>query len=131
MMAGVPDASVESKAFPVPKPEPYVEFDFNTLGGGEGNMRLTIKVSTTHKDVTFSDESNGPRGFSRELLCGLFASGLKETGFKAEVVDKSKIRVYGCTREGKYYPATKGEATSPDLKKDELPKVKNPPGRDA
>ena len=47
--------------------------------------------------------------------------------FKAEVVDKTKVRVYGRMFNDKLIPATKGIVESKDLKPEELPKVKNPP----
>jgi hypothetical protein len=120
------------RAFPVPKVAPYVELDFTTATeDGAGDMRMTIQVLTTHKNVTFSEERSGPRKFPRETTCACTASGLKEVGFKVEIIDKLKLRVYGCTREGVFYPVTTGKVESPDLKPEELPKVKYWPRRDA
>ncbi len=61
------------------------------------------------------------------LICEFLAAFLKNNDFKIEVVDKTKLRVYGYMHDGKLIPATKGKVESKDLKPEELPKVKNPP----
>jgi hypothetical protein len=47
--------------------------------------------------------------------------------WRAKVVDNTKLRVYGRNFNDKLIPAIEGKVTSPNLKKEEMPKVKNPP----
>jgi len=114
---------------PAPRPgAPYVEFDFTPLPrDGEGKCRYTLTVFSADKDLTYSVESEGPKQFIPDNVCGTWANSLRINRWKAEVVDKTKLRVYGRMFNDKLIPATGGKVTSPDLKKEELPKVKNPP----
>jgi hypothetical protein len=123
--AGVAWVSAED---PKPRePGPYVEFDFSSLPrDGEGKYSLTLTVLTTDKDLKYSMESETPRKFDPEVTCAAFAVNMKANRFKAEVVDKTKLRVYGRTFNDKLIPATKGMVESSDLRPEELPKVKNP-----
>ena len=52
---------------------------------------------------------------------------MKDNRFEAEVVGMTRLRVYGRIWNGKLIPATEGKVESKNLKKEELPKVKNPP----
>lgn len=106
--------------------ENYVEFDFTTMPTEKGPWRLTYRVETTLDKIRFADETGAPNGAPREALCESLAHVLEETGFKTELVEKSKIRVYGACYDGKFYPATRGIVESPNLKKEQLPKVTNP-----
>jgi hypothetical protein len=114
-----------------PKPdkaEPYVEFDFSTLPqGGEGRYSFTFTVSTTDKDLKLSEPASFSRQAQPESVCEGLASFMNRNRFKAEVVDKTKLRVYGRTWNDTLIPATEGRVESKDLKPEELPKVKNPP----
>jgi hypothetical protein len=107
--------------------EAYVEFDFSPIPIDTGPWEVTMEVHTTLKDFTASDGHNAPNGSSWTVLCEGFASGLGTIAFKAEVVDKKKVRVYGGVYDGKFYPATRGTVASPNLKKEQLPKITNPP----
>ena len=110
---------------------PYVEFDFSTIPcDGEGKYSLTITVLTADKDLKYQTEIKGPRKFDREVTCAGLAINLTDNKFKAEVVDKTKLRVYGRIWNDKLIPATKGMVESPNLKPEELPKVKNPENKD-
>jgi hypothetical protein len=111
-----------------PKPietAPYVEFDFSTLPlNGTGDCSFTLTVLTADKDLKYSAERKGPRQFDPEVTCAGYASSMRDSRFKAEVVEKTKLRVYGRMFNDKLIPATKGVVDSPDLKKEELPTVK-------
>ncbi|HVL13072.1 MAG TPA: hypothetical protein VM529_10935 [Gemmata sp.] len=113
-----------------PKPietAPYVEFDFSTLPlNGTGDCSFTLTVLTADKDLKYTAELKGPRKFDPEVTCAGYASSMRDSRFKAEVVEKTKLRVYGRMFNDKLIPATKGIVESPDLTKDELPRVKNP-----
>lgn len=110
-------------------PGAYVEFDFSTLAqGGEGECAFTLIVLTTDKDLKYSIERKGPKELNRETECAAYATSMQINKFKAEVVDKTKLRVYGRIWNDKLIPATKGMVESKDLKPEELPKVKNPTG---
>ncbi len=113
-----------------PKPEPassYVEFDFSSLPtDGEGNCSFTVTVLTVDKDFKYSSEVKGPKKFAPDVVCASYAGNMTANRFKTEVVDKTKLRVYGRIFNDKLIPATKGMVESPDLKPEELPKVKNP-----
>lgn len=111
---------------PEPPAVPCVEFDMNPLPCTRGGWRLTITVLTDRVEYT---DKVGPTVAPIDLFdfCDGFVIEMKRQGFKVEIADKSKIRVYGVTKDGKFYPATEGKVTSPDLNKDELPKVTNPP----
>ena len=108
-------------------PEPYVEFDFTTMPVEERSWHITVNVETALKNLTFVEDDHAPDRGQREALCCGLAIRMESVGFKADVIDKSKVRVYGAVFDGKFYPATKGIVKSPDLKKNELPKVTNPP----
>jgi hypothetical protein len=106
----------------------YVEFDFSTLPrDGKGRYKLQITILTTDKDIKLSEPADLTREGNPEDTCAFIAFFLNNNKFKAEVVDKTKLRVYGRIFNDKLIPATEGSVTSPDLKKEELPKVKNPP----
>lgn len=122
-----------TSAFDTPPPKvsanpPYVEFDFSTLPeNGEGECSLTLTVFTEDKDLKYTSTMKGnvkkvPSGD----ICAFFAGDMKDNRFKAEVVGKTKLRVYGRIFNGELIPATKGMVESKDLKPEELPKVKNP-----
>jgi hypothetical protein len=118
--------------------EPYVEFDFTKVPEGPGKVTLSIKVHTTDPDISYESKYSWsmapggppwPKGQVNAVRCENLLHEMKGLKFKAEVVDKTKIRVYGRTFNDKLLPAIKGVVESPDLKKEELPKVKNP-GKD-
>jgi hypothetical protein len=79
----------------------------------------------TEKGV-FRYSTNAPRGDEPDALAEAFAASMKDIGVNTEVVEKVKVRVFSAKTDGKAYPATKGVVESPDLKPEELPKVKNP-----
>jgi hypothetical protein len=106
--------------------ENYVEFDFTPMPTEKGPWTLKYRVETTLNNFGFGDETGAPDGTARESLCESLAGVIEEAGFKTELVEKSKIRVYGASHDGKFYPATRGIVESPNLKKDQLPKVMNP-----
>lgn len=99
----------------------YVEFDCSPIPK-QGKWELRLSVST--EKVVYEYRVNPTNGDDPESLADSFAKGLRAKGFKAEVIDKVKVRVYGQTTDGKFYPATSGVAKSPDLEKESLPTVK-------
>lgn len=100
----------------------YVDFDLTPLPCSENRKwQLALKVST--EKTVFVDKTSVTGVTDRFTTCETFVLELREKGFEAEVIDKSKIRVYGAKSGGKFYPAIKGEVESPDLKKEELPTV--------
>jgi hypothetical protein len=107
-------------------PENFVEFDFSPVPDGTGPWRVTLTVETTLKDFKFRDDMSGSNPVTN-VACESLVMGLNEIGFKAEVVDRTKVRVYGGIWDGQFYPATEGRVESAELKKDHLPKVTNPP----
>lgn len=108
-------------------PQAYVEFDFSTLpSDGEGDCAFLLTVLTTDKELKYSIECKGPKKFAPDVTCAGFAASMELNRFKAEVVDNTKLRVYGRIWNDKLIPATKGMVESKDLKPEELPKVKNP-----
>jgi hypothetical protein len=113
-----------------PKAEPatqYVEFDFSTMPrDGEGNCAYTLTVLTVDRDLKYSVESKGPKKFTPDVVCAAWECSMRINSFKVEIVDKTKLRVYGQIFNDKLIPATKGIVESRDLTPDELPKVKNP-----
>lgn len=108
--------------------KPYVEFDLSTLPfGGEGKYSFTLTVYTADKDFKWSEPAEHDRKLKPAGLCAAYRTFMETNRWKAQVVDKTKLRVYGRMFNDKLIPATKGIVTSPDLKKEQLPKVKNPP----
>ena len=109
------------------EPESYVEFDFSTLPStGEGNCTFTLIVLTADRDYKYRAERKGARKFDPQATCAGYAGNMEVNKFKAVIVDKTKLRVYGRILNGKLIPATKGMVESPDLTPAELPKVTNP-----
>lgn len=110
-----------------PEQAVYVEFDFSTLPRDrEEDYRLRLTVLTTNKVLKYSMEGKMRGKRSPEGCCDLLAASLMANSFKVEVVDKTKLRVYGRIFNDELIPAIQGRVESPDLKKEELPRVKNP-----
>lgn len=106
----------------------YVEFDFAPLPRtGMGGYDIHFTLLTSDKDIKVAEGTKFFRETDASTNCEFLASYLKNNGFKIDVVDKTKLRVYGYVLNGKLIPATKGIVKSKDLKPEELPKVKNPP----
>ena len=103
------------------KKEPYIEIDFTPMPE-QVRWRFTITIETTDKDLKFAHDFNLKS--KRFDLCEIVANYLNDGRFRAEVVDKSKVRVYGRTFNEKFFPVTKGSVTSPDLDKEQLPTVR-------
>lgn len=115
-----------SRAEP-PNAEAYVEFDFSTLPrGGTGTYTVKMTVETKDKDITFSEPLEFARVTDPNTNCEFVAVFLNRNKWKAEVVNKTKLRVYGRIWNDKLIPATRGKVESSDLRPEELPKVKNP-----
>ena len=110
--------------------ETFVEFDLSTLPAGakDVNWKLDWEIRTTAGKeepwltVPMQVASTVAAEVSVEMLDILFPYH----AFKAEVVGKTKIRVYGAVLADRFYPAERGSVTSPDLKPEQLPKVTNP-----
>lgn len=101
---------------------PYVEFDLTPLPCEENReWSLEIKVSTKRAVITDKCAIKGVT--ERFANCEAFVLGLQENGYEAEVINKSKIRVYGAKTDGTFYPAIKGSVETKGLRKDEVPKV--------
>jgi hypothetical protein len=60
-------------------------------------------------------------------LAFLIHDNLERGGVKAEIVDKTKVRVLGREKDGKLHPPVKGTAASKTLPAAKLPKITNPP----
>lgn len=135
LFAGAAPGGDDPAPKPRPKPNaPYVEFDFSALTEKcPGRFAYTITILSADKDLKFSMETSGDpkdhmgRRPGPRPECSAWSTLLRINDWKAEVVDKTKLRVYGVISNGKLIPATEGKVESPTLKKDELPKVKNPP----
>src|SRR5262249_23790031 len=119
--------------FAVPPPRKgYVEFDFSALPReGDGLYSFTVAVLTGDEDtkvtktVTRRRNAQG-KGGAVARVCSDIDVFLRERRFDCDVVDDTKLRVYGRFVDGKYIPVTKGIVESSDLAKDEIPKVNNP-----
>ena len=59
-----------------------------------------------------------------EVLADVHES-FSRMGCKAEIIGKTRLRVYGQVRDGRFHHALKGSVESEDLKPAELPKVTN------
>ena len=118
--------SVSRAADPLPSPPAqHVEFDFSTIPqNGEAICTFSILVRTVDKDLSYDTEVKGPRKFDPEVTCAAIAHNMNTNRFKAEVVDKTKLRVYGRIWNGKLIPPTNGMVESADLLPSELPRVK-------
>lgn len=122
---------------PPPKELPYVEFDLNTLPDRPAvRVTLTYRVMTTDKDLVFKHTlttQEPPRGAPpplpgqfAEMQAEIMADQLTRQRFRADLIGKTIIRVYGRNFNDKLIPAVKGEVTSPEIAKEFLPKVTNP-----
>jgi hypothetical protein len=107
--------------------ESYVEFDFTSMPCEKGPWELVLTVETTLKNFSAIADPAAPDGIRRDALCENIVASLEDIGFRAEVVEKSKVRVYGGIFDGKFRPAARGTAESQQLKREHLPKVANPP----
>lgn len=106
---------------------PCVEVDFSALPqGGTGKYKLTLTIQTADKDIEFSEPLEFARVTDPNTNCEFVAVFLNRNKWKAEVVNKTKLRVYGRIWNDKLIPATRGKVESSDLRPEELPKVKNP-----
>ncbi len=107
-----------------PAMKSYVEFDFAPVPrDGVGAYKLQFTLLTADKDIKLSEPAEFPRKDDPEGVAAVMAVFLNENRWKAEVVDKTKLRVYGRIFNDKLIPVTKGMVESPDLKKEELPTV--------
>lgn len=105
------------------KEEPYIEIDFTRMP--KGTWMIDITVEFTDADLTFTDDFETIKGLpNKDDMCVIIAKRMNSVKVKAEVVDKTKIRVYGRTFKDKFYKVTKGKVESKELKKDQLPTVK-------
>ncbi len=107
--------------------KPYVEFDFSPLPrGGMVQYKFHFGIRTTDKEIGHSGPISVAGVGDPELTCQAFASFLENSEWKAKVVDKTKVRVYGYRLGDTLVPVTTGSVESKDLKPEELPKVTNP-----
>lgn len=115
---------------PKPAEEPegsYVEIDFSPLPSPVNrNYSVTVTIITPDKDFHYSSEAK-ISGSEADGVCRLYAKHMEFNRWRAKVVDNTKLRVYGRNFNDKLIPAIEGKVTSPNLKKEEMPKVKNPP----
>lgn len=117
---------------PPPKPvfkKSYVEFDLSPAVTRDGDPGYTIELH-----VTFLNLDKPVISALYWLGGGLNVKSLTEFHFTdffehldAEIVEGTKIRVYGRTVHGKYYPAVEGQVRTIGLRKEQIPTVKNPP----
>ena len=108
----------------------YVEIDFSALPSArERSYSLTVTIYTSDKDIDYSAETKVSRADvdPPHVMCQTYAVNMELNRFKTKIVDKTKLRIYGRNFNDKLIPAIEGKVTSPDLRKEELPKVKNPP----
>ncbi len=117
----------------LPRPAPYVEFDFTPIAKaatGQRTAKLVFEVGPYEKDKPFRYE----RVFDLLSPTGEMATALETRlildGFKVERVG-SKVRVDGWSDERmKFHPATAGKIESADVKETERPTVKNPKAKE-
>src|SRR5690348_196308 len=106
LLTAITGASAEE---PKPGRMPYVEFDFRPLPQeGKGTYKLQFTILTADKDIKFSEPIEFARGTDTNTNCEFLAAFLNRNKFKAKVVDKTKLRVYGRIFNDKLIPATKG-----------------------
>ena len=107
------------------KKDTYVEFDFSMLPkAGEGKYKLQITIRTNDKGISFEEPLENARRIEPKQFCAFLIIFLNNNKWEAEVVNETKIRVYGYKFNDKFTPTTNGNVESIDLLKDELPKVK-------
>lgn len=105
----------------------FVEFDFSTVPERVGRRwELIVHVTTSNDAVKFKLAVNIAERFSPVTLADSYRSSMEEVGYKVELVDKLKLRVYGCTVKDKFYSVREGKVESPQVTKDQLPAVTNP-----
>lgn len=111
---------------PMPKDAPYVEIDFSSLpNDGMGRYKMRVNFETTDKDLSFSESFDYDRAIHKpDSICSVMQVFLRENRWKAKVVEKTKLRVYGRVFNDKLVPITKGSVDSTDLLLGEQPKVK-------
>lgn len=102
--------------------KPYVEFDLGPLPC-EQNREWEFKFSVSTEKLCYQDSAAVMGATDRSTKCDVFAAELRKNGFEVEVIEKSKIRVYGAKTDDTFYPAIKGSVETKGLKKDEVPKV--------
>jgi hypothetical protein len=119
-------------AAPVPAdpPKEFIEFDLSSLPEEVGRAwSVSLAVATTQDKGGYADRVGPVGGYLERLgLCDAVVAGLTDRGFRAEVLDGAKVRVYGRTHDGKFYPVVRGTVASDELKKEELPAVRQPKG---
>ena len=112
---------------PQPANGVYVEFDFGKVPERVGQRwDISVHVATSDEAVRFEVSVNVAPRFSPITLADAYRSSMEEVGYKVELIDKTKLRVYGCTVKDKFYPVKEGKVESPQVAKDKLPGVSNP-----
>lgn len=103
-----------------------VLFDFNVK---PQEKDIDIAMTVEFADSGGETWSFGYRGFFFDLedFAFLTHDNLKTCKVKAEIVDKTKVRVLGVQKNGKFYPAVLGTMKSKSIPLKDLPKVINPP----
>lgn len=103
-----------------------VVFDFNVPAQDRDvDFACTVAFATGGGKPYLYDLS-GPL-IDAEDIAFMFHKNIADCGIKAEIVNKTQVRVLGIEKDGKFYPAIKGTVTSKTLPADALPKVTNPP----
>jgi hypothetical protein len=104
------------------RPMPGVLIDFTNLPV-LAKADLTIRIE--FEGLKYEPkEYHGPT--DPEDMAFICHNGLVKSGAKVELVGKTKVRVLGWVKDGKFHRAVKGAAESKTLKAEELPKVTNP-----
>lgn len=103
----------------------YIEIDCSMLPrDGDGKYKIQLSIWTTDKDITLSEPAQfGRKEGDPANNCAALAIFLTTNRWKAEVVDKTKLRVYGRIFNDMLIPVTKGAVESADLRPEELPRV--------
>lgn len=104
--------------------EPFVEFDFQTLPPPPG-VKASYELRVDTSGSVFKSPTSGDIHYSDDTAIG-WEQSLNEIGYKAEVIEKSKLRVYGHVTSKGFLQATKGSITSEGLPKEQIPKVVQP-----
>jgi hypothetical protein len=105
-------------------PEAGVLIDFTPIKVGDADLTLRVTFGDRVAEWSYPHE-----GYTSDAEDFAFCvhHNLGRCGIRAEIVDKTKVRVLEYKKDGKIYPAVKGTAASKTLPAKQLPKITNPP----
>jgi hypothetical protein len=112
---------------PTIKDESYVEFDISPLPvagpariSWQSSWGVFFRTGDSSYDVGTSIDIDPAKPWRalEEVL-----ESFSRMSCKAEIVGKTRLRVYGMVLDGRYYPAIKGSVESEEIKPEELPNI--------